>query len=579
VRVPSRGDGPASARRARVLLSAAALLAGLVGASRGTQDAVANGDTRTLTIHHTHTKETAQITFRRNGRYDPQALEQLNWLLRDWRLDEPTRMDPRLFDIVWEVYREVGSSEPIHVVSAYRSPKTNNMLRRRSRGVAKHSQHTLGKAMDFYLPDVGMDRVRAIAMRLQHGGVGYYPTAYNPFVHLDAGSVRSWPRMTHDQLARLFPSGRTVHLPADGRPMPGYEEARAEILARGGQVAGIAAVAEGEEAAQPRRKSFWATLFGGGNDDEDSDYYASQPTRAAAPRPRQAPPQAVAAYAPAPEDDTSSRFLAMRGPQAEAPRREVVRQEVARREIERQEAARIEAARSEPPRRGPDPEEADAPLASPALPRPALPQAPAPARLASLETPPLQTQSAAAPPRFTWQAGPAADAERTAIVPLPPRRPDAAAPYADPVLAAAAAGPVPPLPPVRPLALAYAAPAAAIAAEFTADLRGAARPEQTAAIPAAGAAPAAPLQRAAAAAPADERAALRALFAAAADEPEPRAQPGLATARAKPAPVAPASLVAGPGPGLKLGFSQAPAGDLGSGRFTGPAVKPLPVMR
>ena len=86
---------------------AVAALASLAGI-RGTQDAVANGDTRTLSFLHTHTNETATVTFRRNGRYDQDALNQINWLLRDWRVEQSTKMDPRLFDIVWEVYREVG---------------------------------------------------------------------------------------------------------------------------------------------------------------------------------------------------------------------------------------------------------------------------------------------------------------------------------------------------------------------------------------------------------------------------------------------------------------------------------------
>ena len=94
------------------------------------------------------------VTFRRDGRYDEQALAQLNWLLRDWRTDEPIKMDPRLFDILWELYREVGSREPVNIISAYRSPDTNGMLRRRSSGVSEHSQHMLGKAMDIRLPDV-----------------------------------------------------------------------------------------------------------------------------------------------------------------------------------------------------------------------------------------------------------------------------------------------------------------------------------------------------------------------------------------------------------------------------------------
>nr|WP_210322801.1 DUF882 domain-containing protein [Methylobacterium bullatum] len=249
-------------RRSIVAASGIALALGV--GTRGTQDAVANGDTRTLSIYHTHTKESATITFKRDGRYDRAALEQLNWMLRDWRLDEPTKMDPRLFDTVWEAYRSVGSQEPITVVSAYRSPGTNAMLRRRSRAVAEFSQHMLGKAMDFYLPDVSIDQLRAVGMRMQRGGVGWYPHAGSPFVHLDVGSVRSWPRMSHDQLARLFPDGKTVHLPADNRPLPGYELARAEVLARGGTVLGVTQVATVEEDDGPSIKGFFASLFGGG---------------------------------------------------------------------------------------------------------------------------------------------------------------------------------------------------------------------------------------------------------------------------------------------------------------------------
>ena len=105
------------------------------------------------------------------------------------------------------------------------------MLRGRSKssGVARHSQHTLGKAIDFYIPGVPLDKLRETAMRLQGGGVGYYPTSGSPFVHLDVGNVRAWPRMTREQLVKLFPDGRTVHLPADGTPLPGYELARADV--------------------------------------------------------------------------------------------------------------------------------------------------------------------------------------------------------------------------------------------------------------------------------------------------------------------------------------------------------------
>ncbi len=111
---------PRAARRTTGLASLAALFA--VVSVNATQDAVANGGTRSLTIYHAHTKEQETITFKSYGSYSSAGLQRLNWLLRDWRQDEPTRMDPQLFDILWEVYRASGSSTPIHVVSAYRSP-------------------------------------------------------------------------------------------------------------------------------------------------------------------------------------------------------------------------------------------------------------------------------------------------------------------------------------------------------------------------------------------------------------------------------------------------------------------------
>jgi uncharacterized protein YcbK (DUF882 family) len=210
-------------------------VAALVAATAGTQDAAANGDTRSLSIFHTHTRESATITFRRNGQYDEGGLEQLNWILRDWRVEKQTKMDPRLFDILWEVQREAGSTGPIHIVSAYRSPETNGALRRRSSGVSEHSQHMLGKAMDVRMPDVDTGRLRAVAMRMQYGGVGYYPSS--EFVHIDTGNVRAWPRMSQDQLARLFPDGKTLHLPSSGKPLAGYELAKAEILSRNAALA------------------------------------------------------------------------------------------------------------------------------------------------------------------------------------------------------------------------------------------------------------------------------------------------------------------------------------------------------
>ena len=217
-----------------IAIAAALTAASLIPSS--TESAIANGDTRSVTLSNQHTNESGSFTYMVNGVYDSATLDKLNWFLRDWRLNEPTKMDPHLFDIVWEVYRESGSREPIDVLSGYRSPQTNAMLRRRSRQVAQYSQHMEGKAIDAHFTDVSTARIRDITMRMQSGGVGFYPTGMTPWVHIDSGSVRYWPRMSRDALARLFPDGKTVFIPADGQPMPGYELARAEIESRGGQI-------------------------------------------------------------------------------------------------------------------------------------------------------------------------------------------------------------------------------------------------------------------------------------------------------------------------------------------------------
>lgn len=201
----------------RLWLAALIAITSLIGPAVAPAQA-ASGD-RTLHLYYTHTKESGSFTFRKNGRYDQKVLAELNVFLRDWRRNEPAKMDPALFDLIWQVYQDVGASQPITIVSAYRSPATNEMLRKTSSGVAENSQHTKGHAMDFYIPGVPLATLRAAAMKRQVGGVGYYPTSGSPFVHLDVGSVRAWPRMTRSQLAKVFPDGRTLHLPAEGKPL------------------------------------------------------------------------------------------------------------------------------------------------------------------------------------------------------------------------------------------------------------------------------------------------------------------------------------------------------------------------
>jgi uncharacterized protein YcbK (DUF882 family) len=243
----------------------------------GLQTVVAEGDTRSLSFQHTHRDDSITVTFKRNGRYDEDGLKKLNHFLRDWRNNDETRMDPQLFDILWEVTREVGAEKPIHIISSYRSPQTNAMLRRRSRGVAQFSQHTLGKAIDFSIPGVPLDQIRAAGLRLQRGGVGFYPGS--GFVHVDVGSIRHWPRMTHDQLVRVFPDGKTVHVPSDGNPLKNYSAALAEVQRRGStpsatslaaaQSAGIK-IADASGAAPGRGRSVLAKLLGIGANEEDA---------------------------------------------------------------------------------------------------------------------------------------------------------------------------------------------------------------------------------------------------------------------------------------------------------------------
>ena len=144
----------------------------LVAGAGSVKDATAVGDTRTLSFHHTHSGEDLTVTFKRSGRYDEDALKQLNHFLRDWRSQDKTTMDRRLFDILWEVYRDVDGKQPIQIISAYRSPATNAMLRRRSSGVARASQHMLGHAMDFFIPGVALEQIRFAGLRLQRPAAG-----------------------------------------------------------------------------------------------------------------------------------------------------------------------------------------------------------------------------------------------------------------------------------------------------------------------------------------------------------------------------------------------------------------------
>lgn len=277
----ARRCNPLSLPKAGYQVGLTALL--LLAGAGSVHDATALNQTRTLSFHHTHSGEDLTITFKRDGRYDEAALKQLNHFLRDWRSQDETVMDRHLFDILWEVYSDVGGKQPIQIISAYRAPATNAMLRRRSSGVARHSQHMLGHAMDFFIPGVPLEQIRFAGLRLQRGGVGFYPTSGSPFVHLDTGGIRHWPRMTREQLVKVFPDGRTVHVPTDGTPLKGYELAKADIERRG----------NGDDAAVISKPTLFAKLFGGGKSSDDED------EGAAAVNDKPAANTVVAAAAPA----------------------------------------------------------------------------------------------------------------------------------------------------------------------------------------------------------------------------------------------------------------------------------------
>ncbi len=154
------------------------------------QASVAKRPELSVSLHNLHTNEKLSTVFWAEGHYDPQSLREINWLLRDHRTGEVKFMDPRLLSILYLASQKIGNSNPIHVISGYRSPKTNQMLAKRSSGVAKNSYHMRGRAIDLRMPGVKSENIRDIGVHLGVGGVGYYPTS--DFVHLDTGPKRQW---------------------------------------------------------------------------------------------------------------------------------------------------------------------------------------------------------------------------------------------------------------------------------------------------------------------------------------------------------------------------------------------------
>lgn len=148
------------------------------------------GSDRQLQFAHTHTGETLSVVYRNGTSYASGALGQINHHLRDHRSGEIYSMDTGLLDLLFELANVTNSREPFQVISGYRSPGTNAMLRKKGSGVAKRSLHMQGKAIDVRLADIPTSQLRRAAIDLQAGGVGYYPKS--DFLHLDTGRVRTW---------------------------------------------------------------------------------------------------------------------------------------------------------------------------------------------------------------------------------------------------------------------------------------------------------------------------------------------------------------------------------------------------
>lgn len=178
----------ASSTRRTVI--ALALIAFAVTASVTPPEPVRAADARQLSFYHTHTRLGLDVVYYANGEYVDSALEEINRFLKDFRTGEITEINPQLLDLLHDLRNELGPDATIEVISAYRSPQTNEMLRATTAGVAKNSQHLKGNAIDVRLRGIRTTRLRDTAIRMQRGGVGFYPKS--DFVHVDMGPVRAW---------------------------------------------------------------------------------------------------------------------------------------------------------------------------------------------------------------------------------------------------------------------------------------------------------------------------------------------------------------------------------------------------
>lgn len=177
-------------RRGFLKLGAVATIAGVCARVSWAAGSDWAAPERALAFRHAHTGESLKTVYWAEGDYLPEALAEIDRLLRDFRTGEIKPIDPALLDLLYALGGKLGGRRAFHVISGYRSPQTNAFLRSQGRDVAAHSLHMEGKAIDIRLPGSDLSRVRRAALALQRGGVGYYPRSQ--FVHVDVGRVRVW---------------------------------------------------------------------------------------------------------------------------------------------------------------------------------------------------------------------------------------------------------------------------------------------------------------------------------------------------------------------------------------------------
>jgi uncharacterized protein YcbK (DUF882 family) len=189
-RVTHKGHGEHAARSAHAAHGTHATRTAHAGHSDYVAHALIKKPSRELAFLNLHTGERLRAEYVHNGQVVPSAMHAISVLMRDHCNNKVHPIDPRLLDIAHVLQSHIGNRGTINLVCGYRSPETNAMMHEASAGVAAHSMHVEGRAMDIRMPGTRLASIRKVAVAMKMGGVGYYP--HDDFVHIDSGAVRKW---------------------------------------------------------------------------------------------------------------------------------------------------------------------------------------------------------------------------------------------------------------------------------------------------------------------------------------------------------------------------------------------------